>query len=261
LTLNAISGIGMLAVGLLGFPLIGALQVKSENAALLAEENAAAVEAVDGFVKDGKIQTIEEKSLYVVIKYDAIDEGGLGALLDTKLPAALQTVRTQLTSVSDAFGVPSGETDEEKAASEKKIADAKAAAPTSLDALTAYIASTGAPDPEEGASDEDVKAALTKFDDDKKAATEAVAPIKAAVGKADADVALALGSLTGFVGGQLDSNPDRKAVSKPIEDVRGGSKQKALLDMALFPGLMLIAYIGLFFYFKSKGGYKPVEVG
>ena len=36
LTLNAISGIGMLAVGTLGFPFIGKLMVDTENAAVVA---------------------------------------------------------------------------------------------------------------------------------------------------------------------------------------------------------------------------------
>jgi len=35
----------------------------------------------------------------------------------------------------------------------------------------------------------------------------------------------------------------------------------ALGKMAVFPGVMLVCYIGLAFYFKSKGGYKPVEIG
>ena len=35
-----------------------------------------------------------------------------------------------------------------------------------------------------------------------------------------------------------------------------GSAQKALANMAVFPAIMLIAYICLFLYFKSRGGYK-----
>lgn len=34
----------------------------------------------------------------------------------------------------------------------------------------------------------------------------------------------------------------------------------ALAKMALFPGIMLAAYLGLLVYFKSRGGYKPVEL-
>jgi hypothetical protein len=35
----------------------------------------------------------------------------------------------------------------------------------------------------------------------------------------------------------------------------------ALGKMAMFPGFMFICYIGLIFYFRSKGGYKAVEIG
>ncbi len=35
----------------------------------------------------------------------------------------------------------------------------------------------------------------------------------------------------------------------------------ALGKMAMFPAFMFLCYIGLIFYFKSKGGYKAVEIG
>ena len=31
--------------------------------------------------------------------------------------------------------------------------------------------------------------------------------------------------------------------------------------MTIFPLIMLIFYIGLIFHFKSKGGYKPLQLG
>jgi len=76
LTLNAISGIGMIAVGVLGFPLIGALQERTASADLrsLAPDTAAAVLV---------------KKPYLGLEYDAIDpqksesvndEGGRAAL-------------------------------------------------------------------------------------------------------------------------------------------------------------------------------------
>lgn len=136
LTLNAISGIGMLAVGVLGFPYIGALQANKEIA--LVEGVPAAAE-VQGLLTDGELSEglSESKRALLVIPYETLD----------------------------------GE---------------------KFDELTA------------GASDE-TKTALA--------------------------------------------------------DARSGSAQKALFDMAIFPFLMLLAYIGLYFYFKSKGGYKPVEMG
>ncbi|MGD9417698.1 MAG: MFS transporter [Verrucomicrobiota bacterium JB025] len=35
----------------------------------------------------------------------------------------------------------------------------------------------------------------------------------------------------------------------------------ALGKMAIFPAFMLVCYLGLLLYFRSKGGYKPVDIG
>jgi hypothetical protein len=34
----------------------------------------------------------------------------------------------------------------------------------------------------------------------------------------------------------------------------------ALAKMTMFPALMLASYVGLFLYFRGRGGYKPVEL-
>lgn len=41
----------------------------------------------------------------------------------------------------------------------------------------------------------------------------------------------------------------------------GHTKKASLATIALLPALMLAAYLMLIFYFKAKGGYKPVELG
>jgi hypothetical protein len=43
-----------------------------------------------------------------------------------------------------------------------------------------------------------------------------------------------------------------------INQVQNEAKKDALRTVALFPVLMLLCYLGLIFYFKAKGGYKPV---
>ena len=48
---------------------------------------------------------------------------------------------------------------------------------------------------------------------------------------------------------------------KVVTDVRDSAKQSALLTVAIFPFIMFICFIILIFYFRSKGGYKPVELG
>jgi len=136
LTLNSVSGIGMLAVGVLGFPYIGALQEKKAVAEVAALEEA---KNVPGLLTDGNISAdaLEDKSIYYnAIEYQSLKAEAVDALLENQ--------------------------------------------------------------------DEKTK--------------EAVAGAKA------------------------------------------GSAQKALASMTRFPFIMLIAYVALYFYFKSRGGYKPLDV-
>jgi MFS family permease len=136
LTLNSVSGIGMLAVGVLGFPYIGALKEKQAVKEVGKLEQAA---TVPGLIEDGKVTSsaLEENSIYYgTIKYQTLVDDSVNAL----------------------------------------------------------------------------------------------------VAKAPAD--------------------QQEAITGAIEDAKAGSAQKALANMAIFPAFMLVAYIGLFLYFKSKGGYK-----
>ena len=136
LTLNSVSGIGMLAVGVLGFPYIGALQEKKAVSEVASVEQAAAVPGLlDGEKLSG--DALEDKSIYYgLIEY--------------------QTLK-----------------------------------PEKVDELVA-----GAPAGEQA------------------------------------------------------------GISDAITKAKDGSAQKALASMAIFPFSMLIAYIGLFIYFKTRGGYQ-----
>ncbi len=59
-------------------------------------------------------------------------------------------------------------------------------------------------------------------------------------------------------------NPEKKAAitdeksQTEIKSAETAGKFSALGKMALFPAFTLVCYVGLFLYFKSKGGYKPV---
>ncbi len=79
LTLNAISGIGMLAVGTLGFPYIGALQAENQIEAVSSSEVA---KEVPGLVEDGKLTTTSEGSVYEIIKFSQISDAKLNEVLD-----------------------------------------------------------------------------------------------------------------------------------------------------------------------------------
>jgi hypothetical protein len=80
LTLNAISGIGMLAVGTLGFPYIGTLQADKQIAALQADQPV--LDKVPGLVQDGKLTVLEDKTIYEVIRYQSISKDKLAAVVD-----------------------------------------------------------------------------------------------------------------------------------------------------------------------------------
>jgi MFS family permease len=136
LTLNSVSGIGMLAVGVLGFPYIGALQEKKAVAELASLEEA---QNVPGLVVDGSVasEALQDKSIYYgSISYQSLEAEKVDALI---------------------------------ADQSKEVKDAVAAS-------------------------------------------------------------------------------------------QDGSGQKALANMAIFPLIMLITYVIMYFYFKGKGGYKPLEL-
>ena len=139
LTLNAISGIAMLAVGTLGFPYIGILQTKVQQTAIV--QSADIQKTVPGLIEGGKLTALKEKKIYEVLSYQDIDNDKVNALIE-KLPEA-----------------------------------------------------------------------------------------------------------------------DRDAAKKKVKDVGAESNQHALRDMAIFPTFMLVCYLILIVYFKSKGGYKPIELG
>ena len=140
LTLNAISGIGMLAVGTLGFPYIGALQADKEIQSVAMVQEAA---LVPGLIEDGEVvpAALTEKSIYEIIKYKTLDRETVDSMV-TNAPADKQ-----------------------------------------------------------------------------------------------------------------------ESIREAIATAQAGSAQKALANMAIFPAIMLLAYVGLWLYFKSRGGYKPVVIG
>ena len=45
-----------------------------------------------------------------------------------------------------------------------------------------------------------------------------------------------------------------------IAEVQTASKQGALSTVAVFPGIMLICYLGMIGYFRSRGGYKAIDL-
>jgi len=84
LTLNAISGIGMLAVGTLGFPYIGILQTRAQQAAIVQNKELQA--EIPGLVAADKVVPLTDKTIYEVLSYKDVDEKQLTTLIGA-LPA------------------------------------------------------------------------------------------------------------------------------------------------------------------------------
>jgi MFS family permease len=84
LTLNAISGIGMLAVGTLGFPYIGILQTQSQQAAVVADTGLQS--QIPGLVEAGQVAPLSSRTIYEVLSYEAIDDAKVKGLI-AQLPA------------------------------------------------------------------------------------------------------------------------------------------------------------------------------
>jgi MFS family permease len=99
LTLNAISGIGMLAVGTLGFPYIGALQSTKENRAIVAS---ALAKEVPGLVTDGELTVTTPKAIYEIIHYSTIDQEKLNAVLAKLGPAEKTAAETKINELRGA---------------------------------------------------------------------------------------------------------------------------------------------------------------
>jgi len=45
-----------------------------------------------------------------------------------------------------------------------------------------------------------------------------------------------------------------------VADTMATAKKNALMTVAIFPAIMLVCYIILILYFRTKGGYRPVEL-
>ena len=104
LTLNSVSGIGMLAVGVLGFPYIGALQEKKAVNEVGKMEQAS---AVPGLLTDGKISptALEEKSIYYgLIKYQTLKAVAVDDLVSKAPPADQGSINESITAAKNGSG-------------------------------------------------------------------------------------------------------------------------------------------------------------
>ncbi|MCA9230830.1 MAG: MFS transporter [Planctomycetales bacterium] len=100
LTLNALGGIGMLAVGTLGFPYIGTLQAAKEIDAVAASESITS--AVPSILENGQLTVLEEKQVYEIINYQTISQEKLTEKLAALPEAQREEVTAEVAKVSAA---------------------------------------------------------------------------------------------------------------------------------------------------------------
>ncbi len=91
LTLNALGGMGMLAVGVLGFPYIGTLQADKKIDAIAATP---AAMSVPGLVQDGTLSesVLQKKWSYEIIPYKVVDDDKLAVATAALTPEQQKTI-------------------------------------------------------------------------------------------------------------------------------------------------------------------------
>jgi len=81
---------------------------------------------------------------------------------------------------------------------------------------------------------------------------------KGTYAKLSVDRTYFLGAYTAIDEEKLKALP--KEEKEKVEKIAKRGKQSALANITVFPIMMLLAYIGLAYYFKRQGGYKAVEL-
>ncbi|QDU91535.1 Major Facilitator Superfamily protein [Pirellulimonas nuda] len=101
LTLNALGGIGMLAVGTLGGVYIGALQ-DTRMTQGVAESKELAEEAPELFDADGRLAVQSEEVKYKFINYPVVDEVKVAKALAGQSESEQEAIRAQITEIGDS---------------------------------------------------------------------------------------------------------------------------------------------------------------
>lgn len=65
---------------------------------------------------------------------------------------------------------------------------------------------------------------------------------------------------TNKLNNKLVTSDNREKIDSQIEYLKSIGTQRALSKVIVFPIIMLVCFLILIFYFRSKGGYKPIEL-
>ena len=56
----------------------------------------------------------------------------------------------------------------------------------------------------------------------------------------------------------LEALPAEEA--EQLTTIINANKKASFVRQAILPAFMLVCYLALFFFFKAKGGYRPIEL-
>ena len=66
------------------------------------------------------------------------------------------------------------------------------------------------------------------------------------------------GDIPSLDGAAIETLSEAEAAT--LKSIQDGKKKGSFAKIAVLPGFMLLVFLILFFYFRSRGGYKPVEI-
>ena len=58
----------------------------------------------------------------------------------------------------------------------------------------------------------------------------------------------------------LDKTELSEEETAVLGEIEAAAPQATLKTTAMFPAVMLVCYLLIIFYFKGRGGYKPVDI-
>jgi len=222
LTINAIAGVGMLGVGIIGLPLMGNLQDKEIDTTLQPKK------AIYARVIDPK----EKSSVFG--KYKSLDGAKKNAIYDK---VALHDYPMKLATKKAAEAVKGEMSKQER----KKAIEAGAAKLVAAgDFVKTLNSDEGYQVLVRNSYDHLVRAA---GDEESKSHDAMVAGLKEK------------GALV-----SEEEYEKLAADKKVLDDVTMEAKKTAMAKISVLPLIMAACYIGLIIYFKKKGGYKAIDL-
>ena len=244
LTLNAIAGIGMLTVGIVGGPLIGKMQ---EDSAIKALTDA----------KPDVVESVSTDRTYFLGGYTAVDMDKVNALNSPEEESESKG-ETESNNEENGNNTEGENTDEnENTEGGENTETSLLEQPANLQQLAALMVlpvsgalildEEAAPQPADGEADEEPDSSTEPPTDGATDGTEE--PVEGGAEEASKEDEPA-----------EEAPTEDTAEVKEIKEIIKKGKQSALANITIFPIFMLICYIALHVHFKNQGGYKVVDL-